>query len=254
MVKSIGCFDLAAVSIGTRIRKKEYVRYLKKFFFDRTLECGCGAGVYTTFLKTVCKYFVGIDINSELIRMASANLDECDFCVSDVMHLPFKDNCFDLLVAADVVEHTSNAYEALKEIYRVIKKQGMCSLSVPSNNWEFVCKLLGLTKYSFGHNYLFSRQEIVELVDMAGFDVVYYKPIQGFFSALLEGAIVKTCGFIYGEDAVKNSRMASITAGKKCISWIYIIGSRILYPLFLFLDFFTPPHKRYEHFLVLKKR
>ncbi len=253
-MKKINSFDLASVSIGTRIRKREYVRYFRNSHFGRILECGCGVGVYTSFLKGICARLTGIDLNKELIISAKTNFLECDFCVADVTQLSFKDSSFDMVVAADVVEHTTDAGKALCELARVLRKDGVCALSVPSNNWEFVCRLLGLTKYSFGHNYLFSRQEIAELIDKIGFDVIYYKPIQGFFSALLEGVIVKICGYIYGKAAVKNSRMASITAEKEYVSWIYIIVSRILYPLFLLLDFFTPPHKRYEHFFVLKKR
>ena len=65
------------------------------------------------------EYFT-LDLNSPL---ADIKADLCD--------LPFDKNTFDLIICNHVLEHIENDYKAIKEIYRVLKNNGMGILQVP---------------------------------------------------------------------------------------------------------------------------
>lgn len=51
--------------------------------------------------------------------------------IGDAHFLPFKDNSFDGVVSFGVLEHTHRPWYIIKEIYRVIKKEGMVFIGVP---------------------------------------------------------------------------------------------------------------------------
>ncbi len=213
--------DLARVSIGTRIRKKSYISYFKGKRMKNVLECGCNVGVYTPFLETISNHLISFDLNESLIRNAAKASPDSQFLAADILKMPFRDGYFDLVVAADVVEHTTDAENVLREMARVTKRNGIAVLSVPCVNWNIVCRVLGLSKYSFGHHYLFEKQQLLSLLSKVGYRTVYYEKMQGAFSACLEGVIVKLSSRLYGIDAVKESQMALMTSRNKVNSFLY---------------------------------
>lgn len=44
-----------------------------------------------------------------------------------------KDNSFDIIVCTEVLEHVLNPFDAINEIYRILKKKGILLMSVPFN-------------------------------------------------------------------------------------------------------------------------
>ena len=77
------------------------------------LEVGCGAGV---------------DLAASAIDLARANFDQQGlqgrFEVADGEHLPFPDDCFDLVFAHGVVQYTPNPRRLAEECHRVLKPGG----------------------------------------------------------------------------------------------------------------------------------
>lgn len=98
------------------------------------LDAGCGTGGmleecrgYNTF---------GLDISEEALNFCRqrslANLAQGSVC-----DLPFKDGFFDIIISLDVLYHldVSDDDEALKEFYRVIKRDGILLLNLPAYNF-----------------------------------------------------------------------------------------------------------------------
>jgi len=82
--------------------------------------------------------------------------------IGSVENLPVKDNCFDLVVCTQVLEHVRNPQQAVDEIYRVLKPGGIVILTT---NFHY-----GL--HGAPHDYFrFSRYALDHLFQQSGFEI-----------------------------------------------------------------------------------
>jgi len=85
------------------------------------LDVGVGAGsMYKALINKTGINFIGLDISLELMQ----KLKDGNVVVADVTNIPFKANKFDLVIAADVIEHlTKHEIDvSAKEIVNVATK------------------------------------------------------------------------------------------------------------------------------------
>ena len=82
------------------------------------------------------------------------------------MALPFKDACFDLVGAFDVVEHCESEAVALAELSRVLAPGGRLLLSVPAYQWAWSDH-----DVRAGHYRRYTRKRLVKAVRAAGLRV-----------------------------------------------------------------------------------
>ncbi len=67
----------------------------------------------------------------------------------DAYHLPFKDNMFSMVTMFHFLEHCANPHSILKEVQRVLKKEGCLLIQVPNTaSWQ--AKILG--NYWYGYD------------------------------------------------------------------------------------------------------
>jgi len=108
---------------------------------QKILDIGCGNGRMMQLLTDKNIEYVGFDISGKLINIAR---DKCqqysfktvDFQVGDMRHLPYQENIFDIILAVAVLHHLphpDNRWQALQEIYRILKPGGLLLM----NNWYF---------------------------------------------------------------------------------------------------------------------
>lgn len=86
----------------------------------RVLEIGAGSGISKHILFN--NKFLSTDI--------ILDKNQLDF-VSDIYHLPFIDNSFNLVFAIDVFHHLRRPEEAFNEIHRILSAQGLLVLIEP---------------------------------------------------------------------------------------------------------------------------
>ena len=72
------------------------------------------------FFKSFFKNYTSIDLNSPIVDIKA-----------DICNLPFNDNSFDYILCNHVLEHIYDDEKAMKEIYRVLNKNGIAILQVP---------------------------------------------------------------------------------------------------------------------------
>ncbi len=103
------------------------------------LDVGCHAGLFTQKLmqKTQVKEVYGIDISSSAIRLAKKRIPKGTFVVGDAQKLPFKNNFFSAVFCLEMLEHVDDPIQVLKEMKRVLKKDGYGLILVPTDNKLF---------------------------------------------------------------------------------------------------------------------
>lgn len=131
------------------------------------LDIGCGTGLITRSIKA--DLVVGLDINRWNLDRANKRLPQTCFVQCDGDYLPLRDSIADLVVCTEILEHLSVPDRALREIGRVIKREGKLVGSVPSNSplWR-LRNLLSVThpKSEPFHNN-FSRVQLKRLISMS---------------------------------------------------------------------------------------
>lgn len=107
--------------------------FLPKRKNAKILDAGCGPGAMLPMLQ---KYgdVIGVDISDEALKHAKKR---GKVIKGDVTNLDFKDNTFDVVLCMDVLYHmwVKDEMEALNELHRVLKKDGILLLREPAYNW-----------------------------------------------------------------------------------------------------------------------
>lgn len=149
---------------------------------DSLLEVGCGEGYLLQLLsewRPEARYF-GIDLSERIFSREVRSLPTVELSVQTAYRLGFPKNVFDLIVAAEILEHLEDPARALAEIKRV--SNGYVILSVPR---EPIWRAMNMARLTYlrdfgntpGHLQHWSSRQFVSLVSEY-FDIVRVeKPI-----------------------------------------------------------------------------
>ncbi len=86
---------------------------------QKVLDIGCGHKPYAKYFS--CEY-TGLDHS----KNTSADI------IADSSSIPLPDNSFDGIILNQTLEHTQNLADTINEIKRLLKKDGLCLISVPA--------------------------------------------------------------------------------------------------------------------------
>jgi len=123
-------------------RKNFYIDTLQKIAIQKTLgkgkkeiivDFGCGSGRFTDILSRRCKFVVGLEITTKMLRIAQKECGNSNigFVLFDGLNLPMQEHGVDLLASVNVLQYITDDGElknVLKEIKRCLKPDG-----------EFIC-------------------------------------------------------------------------------------------------------------------
>jgi 2-polyprenyl-3-methyl-5-hydroxy-6-metoxy-1,4-benzoquinol methylase len=140
------------------------------------LEVGCGGGQFLRMLRRHRPDLTiyGVDVDPTAVLYASKNEELAITCAS-VENLPFDPEMFSAVVGVDILEHVENPSQAIKEVYRVLKKGGSGFFYVPcEGNEGCIYKRLGhhdRKKRQIGHIQQFTADEVIRLFEEANFTI-----------------------------------------------------------------------------------
>jgi ubiquinone/menaquinone biosynthesis C-methylase UbiE len=145
-------------------------RLLQPLPVRNVLEVGCGEGRLMELVAGMkpSASVRGIDLDAGIFDPRLKRNPRLSFGVQSAYDLGFPANAFDLVVAAEVLEHLEHPRRALEEIVRVAKE--FVLLSVPR---EPLWRALNLARFSYvgrlgntpGHLQHWSRRRFVEFVE-----------------------------------------------------------------------------------------
>ncbi len=124
------------------------------------LDAGCGHGSYLVDEnRSKISRALGVDISNESV---SKNISLDEIKITDLEHLPYKDNYFDVVVSLWVIEHLKNPQVVFEEILRVLKKNGLFLFATPNKFYLplFIAKIFSPLKINqFINKWLFGREK-----------------------------------------------------------------------------------------------
>lgn len=101
---------------------------IKLFQPNSILDLGCGTG---EFIHQILQRYddikiYGLDISNEMLAVAEKKLNgHAELTQGDSQYLPYGDESIDMIICNDSFHHYPEPLEVIKEIYRVLKKQGV---------------------------------------------------------------------------------------------------------------------------------
>lgn len=105
----------------------------------KIIDVGCASGwflsqVHSKFPSAQC---VGVDVYKKAINWGKVQYPYLTLQTADVHKLPYKDNSFDVVISAEVLEHVVDPIKVLKEMKRVATPSGIIVIEMDSGNWLF---------------------------------------------------------------------------------------------------------------------
>jgi len=100
---------------------------------ETLLDIGCGTGFWTRQLSRVCRFAVGIDVQvSQISQIRGDDSKRHMRVAAEAEKLPFFAKSFDKVVSICALEHFQSDTQAISEMYRVMKDDGLLVMTVDS--------------------------------------------------------------------------------------------------------------------------
>jgi len=181
------------------------------------LDIGCSTGYFLNFARDFGWKTLGIDVNQNVIEYAKKKFN-LDVKAGELEESNFPDNQFDAVTLFDVIEHLPNPLLTLKEVYRIVKPNGIVLLTTPNIDGIFpkltyflFAKTIGAWEHPTppGHLYQFSRRTIRRILENANLKVLFIKsyeiPLQ-YTVGKLENSIIESIknNYVNSTNSTKN--------------------------------------------------
>lgn len=135
------------------------------------LDVGCGGGFFLSSLGKKWKKH-GTEINPSAVRYGR-NKFKLDIRLGQLKEVKFPSESFDVVKIRNAIEHLSNPFSELKEIHRILRKNGLISITTP--NIGSLCGRLYREKFRVvdpvHHLYYFSKNTLVKMLEKTGFRI-----------------------------------------------------------------------------------
>ena len=184
-IKRLGLKIFGIPHTGMRNRARLILRNSKFKLGDKILDAGCGVGLYGLNYAEKNKVKVtGVDLSEDKIRNAlklkkGIGTLNINFLKGDLTKLNFKEGYFDFIICSDVLEHIPNDKKALKELTRVLKKDGTLLLTFPylSRHNAEVMKKFGHARAGYDEKKVIemSKKNNLRIEKMQGYNYFFGK-------------------------------------------------------------------------------
>jgi len=163
---------------------------------DIVLECACGTGLLTLPMAQKCKKLMATDYSVGMLRQTKkkiAKYSNTKVKKASILELPFNDDKFDVVVAANVIHLLDEPDKAISELRRVCKLNGKIILPTYINNEKknsiIAARLLTVLGVKFKRQ--FSLASYKEFITSHNLSQVEYSVVEGRMPCAF--AIITNC-------------------------------------------------------------
>lgn len=154
---------------------------IEKYSNCKLLDIGCGWEA--KLLKSIENYIdYGIGIDFKPPKLKTKKLETIETVLEK--ELPFEDESFDVVTMLAVLEHLEYADYILKEIHRVLKKDGRLIITVPSKIAKPILEFLAYNLRIIDrleiedHKKYYNKKDILESAKLSNFILEKHKYFQ----------------------------------------------------------------------------
>ena len=193
----------------------------------RVLDAGCGGGGAAALASQRGAHVSGLDASEPLIRIASERVPGGDFRTGDIESMPFPDDSFDAVIAANSIQYAANRVAALEEMGRVCVPGGRVVAGLFSTPdkvgfrvfFKAVRDTLPEPPPGDGPFGLSAPGILEELFENAGLQVVHsgevncpfaYQDFDAFWKANVAGGPVQGALRVVGEEQLKTAVLNAV--------------------------------------------
>jgi len=163
---------------------------------NRVLDLGCGGGRHAFEVYRRGGRVVAFDldpgeltpVNGMFAAMAAEGeagaRSGAEAVSGDATHMPFCDNAFDRVIAAEVLEHVLDDQRAMNELARVLRPGGLAAITVPAFFPERICWAMSAEYHEVpgGHVRIYTRVELEAKLARAGLEPHWHHHAHGLHS------------------------------------------------------------------------
>ena len=125
----------------------------------RFLDAGSGGGHFSAMAERRGARVVSMDMGLNLLACVARRCAS-QRSVASTLQLPFADRAFDVVLSTEVLEHTPEPLDGLRELTRVVRPGGRLILTTPGRLWQPVVRAasaLRLRPYQGRENFLWAN-------------------------------------------------------------------------------------------------
>lgn len=128
------------------------------------LDAGCGTGNLLERLRHLGRV-EGLDISPDAIHWCQQR-GLSHITQGSLVELPYKNDTFDVVIAADVLEHVNHDAQGMAELFRVLKPGGFAVMTVPAYPWLW-------SGHDTVHHHWrrYTRPDLSQKLEQAGFTI-----------------------------------------------------------------------------------
>lgn len=127
-------WDKRSMQMWDHGSRKDIIPFMNKHLENgsKVIDVGCGSGYGTYKLHETGYDVTGIDISEKMIALAKARFinETVSFYQSDINNLSIRDETYDSAMVINVLEWTSNPFQGLTELNRVLKYGGFLCVGI----------------------------------------------------------------------------------------------------------------------------
>lgn len=148
----------------------EVLRYKKTG--GRLLEIGCSFGFFLAMAQEKGFEPYGVDLSLNAVRYAAQSL-RLSVHQGTVFDAKFPEGFFDITAMLGVLEHLHNPLETLREVFRILRTEGLLIVEVPNAHFNLLRGKLSPSLFYVGnHLFNFTPEALSRMLETAGFRCV----------------------------------------------------------------------------------